>query len=218
MKSSEAIKEQIRKLLALTASPNVNEASLAMKRAKELMIKYCIEADQLNPAEVEIIEKEYSPTFLAKGGLGLFNKFPSIAEQISFQFGCHILICHYGSNNPFKIVGFPTNIEMSEYAIDAIINQCLIDYRRGYLQNRSLTFSDAFWTGVLRGLHEKFEKPNEVGLVIYDRIKDYMSKFGAVSIPSSFQGNTNAVELGQRSGKEAQIYKGVTTSKGNLLQ
>lgn len=51
MTSQERITDKIRKLLALTESPNENEAALAAERAQELMLKYGIELAQVAAAK-----------------------------------------------------------------------------------------------------------------------------------------------------------------------
>ena len=57
MKQEEAI-EKIKKLLRLSESPNQNEAQVALKKARALMLQYHITESSLDTQEKTVIWKE----------------------------------------------------------------------------------------------------------------------------------------------------------------
>jgi hypothetical protein len=90
MTDTKKIKEKIKKLFALSKSPNAHEASLALERAQKLMAEYGIERKEVG--EFEIIEEKIK----GNGGKNPPRYEVYLAVEIANAFGCR---CAYGTVN-----------------------------------------------------------------------------------------------------------------------
>lgn len=208
------IVERIKKLLALASSPVEAEATAAYKKAQALIAQYSVDLSQENKVE-EIQEIPY--TLKIKESPGLRDELPWIAHAVVMPFGVYIIMNRTG----IKFVGFKTNLIVAEHALDCILAQCAIDHKIGYRKERSITFSPMFWKGVRESLEKRFgpKESNEVGLVVYDPIRNYMNRFQGVGYHSKTASNTlSGREAGREAGTNAQIRPGVQTgNSGRLL-
>ena len=205
---TEKIKSKIRKLLALAASLNTNEANLALRRAQELMLKYNIDTS-LDPEETKVLKEVYCPK--VSFSTGLANQLSRIALTISSLFGCHATVNIVTGNT--SIWGFKTNIELTKYALDAILAQGQRDYRVAYREARSVTFSQAFWSSFSDALFDKFNQlnTNTKGIILYNKVKEEIDKLGLRRISDP---NTLSAREGYESGKNTVINPGIQS--GNL--
>lgn len=218
--TDEKIIEKIKKLLELAASPNENEARLAYNRAKDLMAKYSVDITAEDTKSKEIVELVYIPDF--KSPNSLWDYMPQIALAIVKPFGVFVLMHNWANKNSrkMKFVGFKTNIEVAEHAVDCIVNQCLADFRLKFAEERSMAFAPAFWSGVARALTARFAQSsvNETGLVVYDPVKKFMEKYKPAEFLGANSNAENAARAGFESGNSAQIRSGITTgNQGKLL-
>lgn len=212
--------EKVKKLLELAASPNEHEARLAFLKAQELIAKHSLNMAENNNTE-GIVEREY--TLKIPPSSGFMETFPEIAHAISQPFGVYILVSARKRSAPNKIelVGFPTNTQVAEYAIDCVLNQCFSDLHAAYKENPSLGFAHNFWKGVSKALNLRFrvDSINEKGLIIYDKVKQYMDKFPSTNFLRTQVDGKSGLEEGLRSGESAQLRPGiVSTQSGKLLK
>jgi hypothetical protein len=93
----DKIKAKIKKLFALSKSPNANEASIALEMAQKLMAEHGIQ--YTHAGEFEVIEEE------VKGNSGQRPpKYEShLIARIAGAFGCQ---CAYGVVNVMRVLGF----------------------------------------------------------------------------------------------------------------
>jgi hypothetical protein len=212
---NESLIEKVKKLLALAASPNENEAKLAMSKAKDLIAKYCLDLSQENKTE-DIIESVYT---FSKTTPSMEHLLPMICLAVTKQFGVYVLI--QGRVHPtIKFVGYRTNIEVAKHAADCILNWGFSDYRRLYKLYRTISFGQGFWEGFARGVAERFKDPpekQELALVVYDAVKRYMEKFETANL--NLTGQLLGQNEGRKSGTDAQLHPGMNTGNtGNLLR
>ena len=213
----DKIIDKIKKLLALSASPNENEAQLALEKAQKLMADYCISRNKLYSFEkpLEVISKLYNPPFHPSRGLQ--KELPHIAGTISRIFGCMGLI---QGNRP-AIYGFQTNIEIVQYTLDTILNQAIIDYRIGYAKARSITFDESFWKAFSTALMMRFLKhiTEGNGLIIYDPVRAHINSL-TLGVWNNKTGtdSQSGSDYGQNAGDSVQIVSGIKSgNQGGLL-
>lgn len=207
--------EKIKSLLALASSPNEHEAELAMRRAQELMAKYCIEECELQYNKQEFVIESATYTPKIRMGTGLLQHLPIIATTIAPIFGCQATFTKL--THTIKLWGFRTNLAVCEYAIDALLNQGYADYKREYAKQRSLMFDHNFWSGFAIGIDRKFKKASEESkaIVVYDKVEEYMQK----NFKQAVMRTSAAALAGIESGKSAVIYGGISAAtQGNLLR
>lgn len=212
--TKESLIEKIKSLLALaTGVGNEHEKRLALSRAQELMARYAVDLSEKNHVE-DIIKSEYIPKFEVP--LHLRNKMElmRIITPIAENFGCYLALA-----NEIRVFGFSTNIEVTKFAIDTLLYQGIQDFKREYRIQRSTAFAPSFWSGFRKGLEEKFEKPSEKALVLYDKVKNvWENSTRSVDV---FFANSNAsgAEIGFNSAKNAVLNPGIqSSSRGNLLK
>lgn len=223
--TEDKIVEKIKKLLALASSPNENEAQLAMERAQSLMAEYCIQENQFfdrNSLNVtfreSVIFELYTSPFNASRGLQ--KELPQIVHTIGRIFGCMCMI--WRPTLEYRIYGFKTNIEITKYTIDAILNQARIDYQIGYRKARTISFDESFWKAFAIILRERFQKHVEesTGLVIYDAVRAKIKELSkGIYISHNGTDSIAGVKAGQLSGSSVSIHPGIKVgNQGNLLE
>lgn len=214
--------EKIKKLLELTTSPNESEAKLAMERAQKLMAQHSIsEIDITDPdninIESKIIRQEYWSRHFSKNAV--LNAMPPILSTIPPIFGCYALIVNRNQTRSYELVGFLSNIEITRFALDSLLEQGMLDYQQGYQRYRSISFGHGFWPGFATGIQRKFSQHKEEskGIILYDKVKQYLSSIATGDF--NYQADRGiGRELGIESGLKAEIRKGIeSTNKGKLL-
>ena len=211
---------QIKKLLALAGSPNKHEAALAYNRAKELMARHCIASLGIDTPE-EVIQAPYCTSIRSTG---LVDNLPYIAVSVGKPFGVYVLMSTWrGKGNPgyLNLVGFKTNIELVSYALDCILNQCLVDFKTEYKLRRSTAFGAGFWAGVTQAMSKRFaqvEESQSEALVVYDPVKRFMDKFtGHADLKGG--DSTFGQQAGFGAGMGAALNVGLSSgNQGNLLR
>jgi hypothetical protein len=129
----DKIKDKIKKLLALSKSPNANEAASAMALAQELMGKYDIEVSSdglLNVAEesVETGSGEKPPRYEVV-----------LVNVIARAFGCRVAYGwdHYGKHSTsvytHTFVGIEHRVKIAAFMADVLMRK-LKKARRDYIK------------------------------------------------------------------------------------
>ena len=117
MLNEKELIEKIKKLLALAASPNENEAQLAMSKAQELMAKYCINI--IEEKDLVITSEIYYTNVKLP-----FAELIYISNVISRIFGCITII-----SNVIEMHGYSTNIKIVKFSIDSVLAQASIELK-----------------------------------------------------------------------------------------
>ena len=221
---TDQIIKRIKKLLELSASPVPAEAKLAFEKAQALMARYCLSEFDLNlngeTKSPEIVRREY--TLKTKAPMGLTDFLPYIAQSIGQPFGVFVLV--NSLTREIKLVGFPINTELVDYAIDCVLAQCIYAYRQEFAKHRSISFAPEFWRGVSDGLRVQFAPvfnpaSDETAIAVYDPVKKYMEQFTGTSQWGSSTSNLASAHFaGTEAGKNATIRKAVNAGNtGKLL-
>ena len=157
--------DKIEKLIALSGSDNENEAKAAMLKAQELMAKYQIEQDRINPgkqAERSVVGFT-SPAFRD-------DWVQDVGGLIAKNFRCRpIIISTRGSGGSFRLrfYGYEEVAEISinvfNYAIKVIrkrmatLRAIYNDAGRDFGRNEKRTYVEGFCAG----LHKNFEEQKQ---------------------------------------------------------
>lgn len=219
--------ERIRNLLAKAYDPSVTEAEGLSYRnmARKLMDKYCVDEIGLRDPSVAlpIIEK----ILVFKEGIrvdrNLYAILPGIPHVLAKFFGCFSVVQtsfdHWNHNEIRNILlfGYASNVEMVEYAVDVVIRQGLQAYREAYREMRSISFGPTFWSGFVDGLTEKFKievTSDEVGLELYDRIKQKKASMNLGVYEQQVVGSMDGNAAGFKSGSNVTLNKPIEVGKG----
>ena len=118
---------RIKKLLALSTSPNANEAASALRRAQELMEEHGISHDQVGMINVT---EEEAPT--SSG-----DKPPqyecNLVGQIAKAFGCRLIYAIVYPRNSWRIIGVEHRAQVAHYLTIVLLRK-LRNARAEYLK------------------------------------------------------------------------------------
>lgn len=206
------LEEKVKKLLALSSSPNSHEAALAYEKAQALIDQYNLELKE----KALYVRTEYKcPIYIDKG----------LAERLHFLCG---LICPiFGSfcvletiSGKYTFVGTELSNKISTYAMDSLLNNASITFRREFSKNRSISFPFAFWEGFYQGLalnfQEKFMEGCEKYRAVYEWLqKNYHLVTDSTAITSSINGV--AAAIGLQEGRTAELRSGAGVSQQTEL-
>ena len=209
--NKEKLTETVKKLLALAASSNKYEASLAIQRAQDLMLRHNIKLK--DDITEKVIEIEF---FINTPCNGLKGYYPFILETTCNLFGCYSIVKEQPPNISYTVLGYKANLEIAQYAIDSILNQARADYEKGYRHSRSIAFSQGFWRGFAQELETRFKrtkKPNKEGIVLWNSIKTERDSRVTGHLHFRLAGITGE-SFGRVSGRNVQIREGVTQARG----
>ena len=143
--------EKIKKLLALSSSPNENEAALAASKASELLAEHNLSMADLNGLGDEEVEE------LRLDSLNNKKWKTCIAEAIAANNYCEIFISHCGKNKTLMLVGKPVNIlgcqQMYEYLVSTVERLC-----RQETRGATLSYKNAFLNGCAHRLYRRLKE------------------------------------------------------------
>lgn len=157
------IVSRIRKLLALSQSPNQNEAALAAQKAADLLSEYNLSLSDIELSELPIVDEEVDVSYLATWRVRL-------AHVVSRSNYCRLLLLP--SCRRLIFVGRDHNAkaarEMFLYLSSSIEENCRA-YAKKYRPGR--TRLDSFRLGFVRLIQERLEsaswgRPENGALVI----------------------------------------------------
>ena len=127
MNDIDKIKAKIKKLLALSRSPNPNEAASALRMAQELMAEYKIEQTGVNIFDIG------EETVSAACHLNVPRYEVRLFNDISDAFGCE-LIHGYGNKCAWHFIGLQHRAQIAAY-IGQILLRKLKSARAGYIKS-----------------------------------------------------------------------------------
>lgn len=169
----EKYKEKIRKLLALTASPNANEALVAATKARGLMFKYHLsECDVEKPSVDEVFLKQI--LFRSRWELDLFNVIAKNCRCEMYASIGNITKNEVKYSGYINCLGFRDDIdftiEMFKYLHKSAILHA-IETEKKLSPERTVLKSKSFYIGFIEGVKKAFEDQNashsdEWGLIV----------------------------------------------------
>lgn len=127
MNNIEKIKDKIKKLLALSKSPNPNEAATALKMAQELMEEYKIDTSAVNSLDmvedtVKTVERKKPPLYEAL-----------IIRKIAAAFGCEHFYDRRGYKYNWVFIGLEHRVKIATY-IAVVLLRKIKNVRKEHLK------------------------------------------------------------------------------------
>lgn len=177
MKTSvpEEVLTKIKKLLALATSDNVNEATLAMSKAQDLMNAYQIEISELEASGEEDFEKPEhfdDPIFTEHNPRDWKVK---VLMNFAYHNGCFLYLNKVYRGKTYRLIGRPSDVSyvkyMATYAILEFtkISKIECNYRD---QQYKISWFEGAVAGLIAQLREKAEarktQMSSTALVKYD--------------------------------------------------
>lgn len=171
--TKEEILEKVRKVLALTSSPNEKEAALAAIKARELMDKYNVQMKDISQEVSEKIED----VDLELGGEVKVYWVCILTNVVGKYQNCRV----YRNSGKFCIVGFTGDIELFEYTyiylrrvIEKLLEEVVVPP-----ECRVKKYLEDYAYGIVSNLSTRFEKEkkktmsggDDRALVVIDREK-----------------------------------------------
>jgi hypothetical protein len=228
MDNTEKIKKKIKKLLALSTSPNANEAALALEMAQKLMAEYGVKINE--SGEFEITEERID----GNGGTHPPQYEIYLVAEIATAFGCRIaygVVRHlpkslYGNYyDDFKyghvFVGLDHRVKIASFIADILLRK-LKKSRKEYMKklNRvriranKIKRADDFCLGwaftVVSKLHEFTNTPDEqLAIDNYVADLDWGDDLKTISRKKVERSGINDFASGRRAAKDVQIRHGV---------
>lgn len=210
-------KEKIRKLLALSESPNEHEAKAALLKAKQLMAEHKI-------TELDIRDVEKQEVRKLQTGLTCSKRRSPWMVQLSAVIGenycCQAYRNHGWGEQTQQIgfVGLEEDIEICitifKYAVDCILagekNLKKELTSQGYLGSYIKKMCDSYGFGFVRGIREAFKKQREENrewalvMVMPKEVEEATSNFGHKSFDSKAANNISrsAYSMGRMDGEK----------------
>ncbi|TAK51461.1 MAG: DUF2786 domain-containing protein [Bacteroidetes bacterium] len=227
----ENIVEKIKKLLALSSSPNQHEAELALSRAYELMEKYNISMGDLK-------EKEPFETVRAKDGERAHPEDSYIFMLLKEYFHV-IIVLHVGNRkytgNIFSVLGEPHNIIIAKHVYEflrrtftslwkANKHEFVSSRMGGARKNR---IKESYFFGLYAGLNKKLDEARKAlyqgyGLIRVDNAaleRYYKEQFpNAKSSSEKIKlGDKDAFSQGFVDGEKIEIFKPLQSANNNFM-
>lgn len=231
--------ERVKKLLALSQSSNINEASAAAAKAQELIERYRLDLASVqvenNEAEVEIIEDDNQPLISSERGITWKR---SLAQILARENNCKSWTDKKyiagKLQTEIRLVGSKTNIEIVRYLFAYIVVEI---ERLCQKENvgKGKTWSNNFRMGAVFAIREKLEaKHKEIRkayagsqalvfmqkqeLALEDFFKDLEAKLNLKDVKLSLHRyNPDGVNAGYRAGSSINMNSELNSPKGGKL-
>lgn len=166
--------EKIEKLIALSGSDNENEAKAAMLKAQELMAKYEIEQDRIDPER-----KKERPVVCFTSPMFRDDWCVDVGSLIANNFRCRAIISqrrNSGGAYRLKFFGFEEDAEISinvfNYAVKVIrkrmatLRAIYRDAEREFGRNEKMAYVDGFCSGLYRNFEEQKKQSESFALAL----------------------------------------------------
>jgi hypothetical protein len=224
-----AILAKLKKIFALAASDNENEANEAAAKAQELLLKYNLSEEELNSFSLEKSEKVVHVYADGKNARNRSAWNVSLANVVARANLCNVL-----SSGPQIIwIGKPTNIEIARYIFDSLTREleriCEIKWIlfRYNVNNRwnsthGKTWKNSFYMGAVQGVSEKLNANlkqlkidnTNLALVVVnneEELEEYLNDKFKYRTPtkSSYTRDRSAFDQGKEAGKNVNVNRGV---------
>jgi len=161
----DAIREKISKLLSLATSPNKNEAQSAMNKARQLLLKYNLSAQDIHAEQTTYALRQLGESKARR------QRYEYTLANILNQFFFVEIIWspvydprRLKSGHALLVYGTCMNLDMAEYVfsfLNGILGRLWAEHQQG---NRIVSNKERlhFYWGVLSGFYEKLNEQNQV--------------------------------------------------------
>lgn len=212
----EKVLDKVQKLINLASNnPEKGEAEAAMLRARELMMKYKIEAGELKDKDkIEIVELDTGVTFTKYTDKWI----NSLAKVIAKQYCCDSFMRHpyRARRRTVILIGEKDDVEIANkifmyarWCIYKAIDEFRAEhYKLGYNITELRPYTDSYARGFIQGLQAKYEEQNsqhqEWGLVavVPKQVQDFMSNLPTHSLGANRPIDNALLMEGYRDGRE----------------
>lgn len=232
------IADKIKKLMALSNSPNEHEAALATERARALLEKHNL---TMTDVELETAEMIKHRTQIPRGPNGEWGYYKKLKR---WQYNlCHT-INHYfyvqtlfGIKGHIVIVGAKDDVEVANYVLMYLmraVEKLTRDYTdakrkegasgRSYIDAVSKSFAKSCVYGINNTLSKEQRKTKattangtELMVVKSSVLKKYIAKefkLRSLSHSERSDGHSGATEDGYKAGKDIAVRRGVSSTDG----
>lgn len=222
MSNSTEILDKIRKLMALSQSPNENEAMVALNKARELMIEYKISQSEVDSHEIKnknFVKRKLNTWCTKYNDPWLLD----LCGVIARAHCCDYYITHqYGGKKLYMtIIGFEDDVNVAEmafyYAMDTVYTSLRYKKKvwRGFYDQYGYTTKDyrelqdsyakGFISGVRANYKKQAEENQEVGLILVTpkEVSDYMATItGTINMGAGRSINRNEWNSGYDDGSK----------------
>lgn len=186
----ENIKEKIKKLLALSTSPNENEARAALLKAKELMAKNKLTEEDFEDREIKLVSLNSDVKWTTdSGNIWMARLCSLIADN-------YLCSASWGTprgsrTHKLVITGLDEDAELCkvviEYAVDFVLSAIKRQQRRNAFGNEKAianSYAEGFILGLEMAFEEQQEDHPEWGLVVVkpQEVQDYEKGLGTRSV------------------------------------
>jgi hypothetical protein len=219
MTDPEKIKAKIRKLLALSGSPNPNEAAASLEMAQKLMAEYRISGNEINRLDIG----EEAARTTRRDNPPKYESY--LIFCIANAFGCEYLYRHGAGGCSWRFVGLSHRVRVAAF-LGTVLLRRLRKARAEYIKTlyrvrsryRKTQRADDFCTSWVLAVVQKLsaftgrspEEKKETALYIQ---KNHPELAGAKPLDRSF-GNINDLLNGRMAGGEVELRHGVGTGTG----
>lgn len=157
------IKDKIGKLLALSASPNENEAAAALLKAKAMMMQYKLSMQDLEAQDAQVEHRETDITFSKRRAPWTLM----LANVISENYCCRAFSRRRShlQTRSVCLAGFPDDIDLCEkvlrYALGCIhswIGATVRLNRELYTAKEMSDLTDSYAKGYIAGIHTVYRR------------------------------------------------------------
>lgn len=235
------ILDKIKKCLALGASPNPNEAAVAMRQAHALMKKHGIEAHQVAMAEIGESTTEIRTMSRDKPARWETH----LAAVVGKAFGCKLMIGRtlvksglrrHLNEGQFIFIGQKAQAEVAAYTLDVLARKCKTARKTWISENlaglsgrgmkaKATRMGDAFaegWVLAIGRLVADFANPPEIEQAIEKHAASMSSGGGEAPVRGMKDGDIGAAEMlaaamGNRAAKWESLYRPMSTDGASQL-
>lgn len=231
----EKILKKIKKCLALSTSPNPNEAAVAMRQAHALMRQYGVDAHQVAMSEIGEACADSKTMSRDKPA----NWEASLAATVGKAFGCQMLISRtvypiesrtYLNEGQFIFIGQKAQAEVAAYTASVLVRKCKTARQKWISEHlaglgtvrggkaKATRMGDAFaegWVLSIRKLVADFANPPDIEQAIERHIAEKAIDGNALtrSVKAKDIGREElvAAQMGVRAAKGESLYRPMAT-------
>lgn len=206
-------KEKIKKLLALSESPNENEARAALLKARQLMAEHKILESELNDVRKQDVKKVITEiSFTTRKNPWILD----LSKIIGGNYCCGFYANrkYHGKSMNVGFVGFEADLEICiavfEYAVDCILSRIKIlkkenkDFSSPYVKNICDNYGFGFANGI-KNAFEKQQEENEEGwglvLTVPKEVEEVIATFKKRNLNMKLSRNEKAYGDGYNDGR-----------------
>lgn len=217
----EKIIEKVKKLLALSASPNIHEAQLATIKANEILLRYNLEKNSLLPSQDEFGGDLYLKRVLEAKRVNA--KLGSIS-RILRTFLVETVFNHGNEGVYLEVVGSRSNVEIAEYVANFLnmeFENLWKAHKKNHPELRGVRSKNSFFRGIAQGYQDKvnssrqgLQRSQETGLVCLEKQLKYQVKriYVRLSHSTSLGGTCESSKnLGNKVGQSLSIKRALNS-------